>query len=236
MSHMTVEGLRAMIENAEASSTLYRAQDNRPKPRKSNGPRPATENQIRFLRDLVASRMPDTDEAYVASVIAQGFDRVSQAIDRLKAMPKAETAHTGGERVNRYPGRCERCGTTVEAEEGLLAKSDDGTWEVWHREGECPVTEFPFPNGRYAVETEEGHLAFYVVTDRGLFVQSSDELHRVNRNAQATIIAKIAVDPYEAALRYGRTIGQCGVCGRTLTDEDSRALGIGPVCRQRWAG
>ena len=198
MSHMTVEGLRAMIENAEASSTLYRAQDNRPKPRKSNGPRPATENQIRFLRDLVASRMPDTDEAYVASVIAQGFDRVSQAIDRLKAMPKAETTHTGGERVNRYPGRCERCGTSVEA--------------------------------------EEGHLAFYVVTDRGLFVQSSDELHRVSRNAQATIIAKIAVDPYEAALRYGRTIGQCGVCGRTLTDEDSRALGIGPVCRQRWAG
>jgi len=31
----------------------------------------------------------------------------------------------------------------------------------------------------------------------------------------------------------GRTIGRCRVCGRTLTDPESVALGIGPVCRQR---
>ena len=35
----------------------------------------------------------------------------------------------------------------------------------------------------------------------------------------------------EAQVLFGREIGRCGVCGKTLTDETSRALGIGPVCR-----
>jgi hypothetical protein len=34
-------------------------------------------------------------------------------------------------------------------------------------------------------------------------------------------------------VRYGMLIGKCGVCGRTLTDEESRANGIGPVCAER---
>jgi hypothetical protein len=37
-----------------------------------------------------------------------------------------------------------------------------------------------------------------------------------------------------AAERYGREIGRCGKCNRTLTDEESRAAGIGPVCREGW--
>lgn len=39
--------------------------------------------------------------------------------------------------------------------------------------------------------------------------------------------------PEAAAAKYGQEIGQCGMCNRTLTDEESRALGIGPVCRQK---
>lgn len=35
-----------------------------------------------------------------------------------------------------------------------------------------------------------------------------------------------------AAALYGQEIGRCGICNRTLTDEASRAAGIGPVCRQ----
>ena len=34
----------------------------------------------------------------------------------------------------------------------------------------------------------------------------------------------------ECAIAYGRELGVCGVCGRTLTDENSREAGIGPVC------
>jgi hypothetical protein len=98
------------------------------------------------------------------------------------------------------------------------------------------------PAGRYAVETEEGHLAFYRVDcpTEGTWagrtfvkVQASDELHPVRGAAAASVLRKIAVDPAAASLRYGREIGSCGVCGRTLTDEDSRARGIGPICAEK---
>jgi hypothetical protein len=37
--------------------------------------------------------------------------------------------------------------------------------------------------------------------------------------------------PEEAKKKYGQEIGRCGECNRHLTDELSRSLGIGPVCR-----
>lgn len=41
----------------------------------------------------------------------------------------------------------------------------------------------------------------------------------------------------EQAKEFGQTYGQCVRCGRTLTDEDSVALGIGPICagKEGWA-
>jgi hypothetical protein len=52
-----------------------------------------------------------------------------------------------------------------------------------------------------------------------------------DREERTTILATIAADD-EALARYGRETGTCGVCHRTLTDPDSVALGIGPICRQ----
>lgn len=37
--------------------------------------------------------------------------------------------------------------------------------------------------------------------------------------------------PAEAGILFGQTLGQCYKCGRHLTDEVSRELGIGPTCR-----
>lgn len=38
----------------------------------------------------------------------------------------------------------------------------------------------------------------------------------------------------EEAKAYGALYGTCAVCGRTLTDEDSIAAGIGPVCASKF--
>jgi Family of unknown function (DUF6011) len=46
--------------------------------------------------------------------------------------------------------------------------------------------------------------------------------------------AILAVGPMKAAQCYGIELGHCGRCGRTLTDETSRAFGIGPDCREAW--
>lgn len=48
----------------------------------------------------------------------------------------------------------------------------------------------------------------------------------------------IAANPHEQAVLHGRRTGSCCCCGRTLTDPESVAAGIGPICRGRfgWGG
>lgn len=98
--------------------------------------------------------------------------------------------------------------------------------------------------GRYAVELDDDHGMRYFKVDRPTdgrwrgytFVdeQASDDYWPVkDRTRRAAVLAAIAVDPHAALIRYGRTIGACGRCGRTLTDESSRAAGIGPECAKR---
>jgi hypothetical protein len=44
----------------------------------------------------------------------------------------------------------------------------------------------------------------------------------------------IAADLRGASIRYGQEIGQCCICGKSLTDERSRYYGIGPDCETRF--
>lgn len=109
-----------------------------------------------------------------------------------------------------------------------------------------PQTQVPaVPDGRYAIDVDD-EVHFYKVNtpDQGRWAgrtfvdrQSSDNLYPVRDPAARTrVLTEIAKDPSKASRRYGRLIGACGVCGRTLTDEDSRRAGIGPVCaaKQGW--
>jgi hypothetical protein len=110
-------------------------------------------------------------------------------------------------------------------------------------EGWSSGKPLPFAPGRYAIlggamsedvvkfykvdAPTEGRWAGYVFVK----VQASDELHAIkNRDEKTRIIHEIAKDPEGAMLRYGRELGHCGHCGRTLTNEESRARGIGPIC------
>ncbi len=102
------------------------------------------------------------------------------------------------------------------------------------------------PAGRYAVATTSADavngLAFYRV-DRPtegrwagcVFVKlvTGDDEQRLSRGSSAAVLRSIAEVGAEAAsAAYGREIGACGVCGRTLTNDASRARGIGPVCAE----
>ncbi len=95
--------------------------------------------------------------------------------------------------------------------------------------------------GRYAID-HEGTVKFYRVdrpTDGKwagrvfVSVQASDDFHSIRSwESRVEILKVIAADPKEAMLRYGKLIGKCGHCGRTLTNEESRKYGIGPICRE----
>ncbi len=75
----------------------------------------------------------------------------------------------------------------------------------------------------------EGRWAGYTFVD----AQASDEYHKVGREGSARVLAAIAADPQAAMKLYGISLGRCGHCNRTLTDETSRAAGIGPICAGR---
>lgn len=97
-------------------------------------------------------------------------------------------------------------------------------------------------NGRYALRSDGG-VKFYKVntpTDGAwagrtfVDVQASDDFHPIrNKVDRAAILLSIAFDPKAAMELYGQQLGKCGHCGRTLTDEESRARGIGPICAQK---
>jgi Family of unknown function (DUF6011) len=104
----------------------------------------------------------------------------------------------------------------------------------------APASTLPdVPEGRYALRVD-GVVKFYKL-DRPtegkwagwvfLKAQASDDFYPIKDKAEkARIMGEIAKDPKAATELYGHELGICGVCGRTLTDEDSRARGIGPVC------
>lgn len=51
-----------------------------------------------------------------------------------------------------------------------------------------------------------------------------------------TVLRNVAADVEAAVRRYGLELGVCGVCNSPLTNDESRRLGIGPVCRGKLAG
>ena len=62
----------------------------------------------------------------------------------------------------------------------------------------------------------------------------SDDEQRLSQKAGQAVLAKIAEAGAEAAsARYGHEIGECGICGRTLTNDASRERGIGPICADK---
>jgi uncharacterized protein DUF6011 len=117
---------------------------------------------------------------------------------------------------------------------------------------ERTVTRQPMPDvpaGHYAVPAallgyEVNDLYFYRV-DRpteGPFrgrtyvkaIVGGHPDHRVNYKASVKAleaILKFGVE--DAGILYGTQLGRCRKCNRHLTDELSRALGIGPECRSR---
>lgn len=96
------------------------------------------------------------------------------------------------------------------------------------------------PIGRYAVHTDEGHLAFYQLKERDgrveVYLQLSSELRKLSNATALAILRKVQAEGIEEAMtRYGKELKFCGApkCGRPLTNEESRDRGIGPVCIEK---
>lgn len=50
------------------------------------------------------------------------------------------------------------------------------------------------------------------------------------------LLGEFEADPLGTAQKYGRESGRCCSCGRDLTDPESIAAGIGPICATKFGG
>jgi len=80
--------------------------------------------------------------------------------------------------------------------------------------------------GSIYVKRDEDYLG--KIAD-GKFTRSRD----CDTETEAAIVA-VCADPAAAAEAYGRMTGRCSCCGRELTNEESVARAIGPVCAAKW--
>jgi hypothetical protein len=210
-------------------------------PAAPNGP---TDKQVAFLARLAAERGVEVPEVATKA-------QASAAIDALLAQPVARAASASpatSVRSNRYAGRCGHCGTQVAEGEGSIDKVD-GRWVTYHLADACPASSAPSsPAPRHGRVEEDG---FYLnpETDEVYKVQVAHHgsgalyakrlvlpdagLERGGWNYEAGLIGRI--DPawrltFEAAQAWGRLYGYCCRCGAILTDEDSIARGMGPIC------
>jgi len=184
---------------------------------------------------------------------------ISDLIGRLFKLPedpddKRPTTEgvTSITKGNSYENPCVTCGHMVPVNTGYYGKRH-GSWVTMHPQGECDFTPVVgiditgVPAGKYAVPEGDTRLKIQIDRpDRGnwagwTFVKDAAEYGRgqmlgkvapgaeyVGKGMEA--VAAIVADPKAATAAYGQLTGNCGLCGRTLEDEESVARGIGPVC------
>ena len=80
-------------------------------------------------------------------------------------------------------------------------------------------------------ETEEGN---YGPQPKYLGKVTPNRLDSRLADDVKAVLLEAAGDPLTAAIRYGKETGACSCCGRDLTNPDSIAAGIGPICREKY--
>lgn len=179
---------------------------------------PASEKQISFAKDLLATREYDANDefiAYAAEELAAGGLSKSDAsmlIGRLINAPK------------RKGGRS--------AVQELLAT--------------VPKSKYAVPtemlSGIATTDRFNGDLVFFEIKEymQTLYMR---QLHgapgRFNRSklsseSVAALVSIVSTDPYKFVRLFGEHYTCCGSCGAELTDERSRELALGPECRKKF--
>jgi hypothetical protein len=108
---------------------------------------------------------------------------------------------------------------------------------------------FTVPESKYALVRPNGELGFcevkrgrkgtkwesFVFVD--ILIGAPGDWRRIPAKGEQRkqILALLAKDGYQnAAVRYSREYTVCACCGSPLSDPESLALGLGPICARRF--
>lgn len=172
----------------------------------------ATEKQINFIATLASERDWDA----IGQAIAARFQATMEAgIDKAKASEMIEW-------LKKQP----RKGTPATRPVATTNEVPDGFYAVTMETHKNETSFFRLRTGKRG-RWEGFQFADQVVggASRGYPVRGSSK--------ELLIAAILEQGVTESRERYGREIGRCGCCNRTLTDDTSRARGIGPECWSR---
>lgn len=100
------------------------------------------------------------------------------------------------------------------------------------------------PDGYYALQSKTGNNDFDFIVVRtkdtrryiNRYLGGQGQVHISGTEQRAFAQMLTSFSPATLALirqLFGKLLGHCGICGRSLTDETSRARGIGPDCWSR---
>lgn len=86
--------------------------------------------------------------------------------------------------------------------------------------------------GRYAYTTDGGATADHYRITRGgkIMTWTASGEYPYTGKGLNEALTWIKENPREAAALFGQLTESCGRCGRELSDDDSRARGLGPIC------
>lgn len=209
--------------------------------------RPAHPARMQYAKDLINKR--DTAMlSFAASEVMMNVldgktvsaDEVALLIDDLRALPRLTE-----ERVAKRAEVFAAAGmaTTQATIPQQTTTARKALWAEWRALAAALVKTSTHPSGaRFAIENLAGanDLSFWWISEHNGFCKLRQVIgggrREEVRDPQRMIdIAKRIQEagPYEAMIRYGQEIGACGHCGRDLTNEESRAAGIGPICRNK---
>lgn len=169
-----------IIEGAKKALAALRASGSAP----AAPVRKATEGQLTYLADLLATRV---HQHTITDVAALSFDRASALITELREAPRAAKA----------------------------------------------TPAHGIAEGRYAYQPEGAQAMFLRVSRTGRVYSQAGPAEHPYRGQDTDALRWIAANQRDAAALYGKLLGVCGMCGRELTDEESRARGLGPVCASK---
>lgn len=140
--------------------------------------------------------------------IQRATERAAAATERVNAAPVVEVA-----KLNEAFQRASNAGLRK-----LKLRLDTFQFTPAAAHGRNPGAIYVKENGAYLGKVVDGK--FFKVRE------CSDE-------TRDRVVAA-AADPEAAAVAYGKKFGTCSCCGRELSDPESVAKGIGPICASKW--
>lgn len=180
---------------------------------------PASEKQISFLSDLLATRECDAakyDELVTAiHEETLGKREASAAIDSLINAPRKPKATGARSPFQELLSTIPKSKYAVPTDELLASDFED-----------------MFKGDLVFLELKEFNGTLYMRSLHG----APGRFHRARIDVEATkyFVKLIATNPYKYVKIFGEHYACCGSCGAELTDERSRELLLGPECRKKF--